>query len=191
MSAYLQDVRTRIWSCRGFAVDGVYCHGSPRRLPDAMTAMTAVRAVERAPDASDRFRLRREVLAGIDEAIALEPVLLVVQLPVAPALAPAAPRACRARRSRRLRAPGSDRRCGWSTAGARSRTSCGPAAATAGRPESAPRSRCRGSTSPRRESGCAGSPESRARSPRAAAGRPTAARRARRRSCRTASRTPR
>ena len=56
---------------------------------------------------------------GIDEAIGLDLVLLVVQLPVAAVAARSARDASRARRSRRLRAPESDRRCGSSTAGAR------------------------------------------------------------------------
>ena len=98
----------------------------------------------------------REILAGVDESIRLELVLLVVERPVAAARARAARHACRARRSRRARSPESDRRCGSSIAGARSRTSSGPGAASAGRPGSALRSRCRGSTSPRRGRGARG-----------------------------------
>ena len=113
------------------------------------------------------------------------PVLLVVELPVAAV----------GREQLVVRAPlddlavprarGSGRRSESSTAGGRSRTSSGRGAATAGRPGSAPRSRCRGSRSPRRAAGCAGSRGSRARSRPAAAVRPTAGRRARPRPCRS------
>ena len=60
-------------------------------------------------------------------------------------------------------------------------------AASPSTPGSAARSPCRGCSSPRRGSGSAAAPGSRARSRGAAAGRPRASRRARRRTCRSRS----
>ena len=87
-----------------------------RRMPIVwLRARVLVRAAAR----DDRLRLRREVLARIDEPIALEAVLLVVQLPVAPALREQLVVRAALDDLAALRAPESDRRSESSTAGAR------------------------------------------------------------------------